>query len=167
MSSGETFDEDEEAQRKLDFINTFYYVDKYGTIIMVITILIMVLLFCCLVAMLLLICKRRGCCCFSTTIAVIDIRDRRNVNPSRLNQFERLEQKLDMIYRRLDKRQFERDKQQEKAQCCAICIDDFKDKENVRETPCKHIFHEKCIMEWVKTKIEEPTCPQCRQEIAV
>ena len=52
-----------------------------------------------------------------------------------------------------------------KATCCCICIEDFKNEQIVRQSPCGHIFHDKCIMEWIKTKIESPDCPQCRKEI--
>jgi hypothetical protein len=30
------------------------------------------------------------------------------------------------------------------------------------QTPCKHSFHEKCLKEWMKTKLE---CPTCRQAL--
>ena len=30
------------------------------------------------------------------------------------------------------------------------------------ETPCKHKYHEKCLRDWVKVKLE---CPKCRARI--
>ena len=32
----------------------------------------------------------------------------------------------------------------------------------VMQTPCKHRFHEDCLVMWMKTKLE---CPSCRQVV--
>ena len=37
--------------------------------------------------------------------------------------------------------------------CCAICVEDFIDKDFVRVTSCNHIFHSNCLMTWAKSKI--------------
>ncbi|CAN0897456.1 E3 ubiquitin-protein ligase Iruka [Linum grandiflorum] len=42
---------------------------------------------------------------------------------------------------------------------CAVCLEDFEAKEEVRLTPCEHMFHEDCIVPWVKTN---GNCPVCR-----
>lgn len=42
---------------------------------------------------------------------------------------------------------------------CTICLEDFEAKEVVMVTPCKHMFHEECIVPWVK---EQGCCPVCR-----
>lgn len=42
---------------------------------------------------------------------------------------------------------------------CPICLDDFKPKEEVVVTPCDHMFHEDCILPWVKSHGQ---CPVCR-----
>lgn len=42
---------------------------------------------------------------------------------------------------------------------CAICLEDFEAKEMVMVTPCKHMFHEDCIVPWVKG---QGRCPVCR-----
>ena len=31
---------------------------------------------------------------------------------------------------------------------CCICLINYEENDNVRETPCNHIFHDKCIIEW-------------------
>lgn len=38
---------------------------------------------------------------------------------------------------------------------CIICMEIFKDNDNVAELNCdlRHYFHEKCIEEWLKTKL--------------
>ncbi|KAL6137882.1 hypothetical protein ACLB2K_063171 [Fragaria x ananassa] len=42
---------------------------------------------------------------------------------------------------------------------CAICLEDFEPKQEVMLTPCKHMFHEECIVPWVKSN---GRCPVCR-----
>ena len=50
------------------------------------------------------------------------------------------------------------------ADSCAICQEDFKNKENLKITPCEHIFHPKCISTWLKKECTRPTCPSCRHD---
>ena len=47
---------------------------------------------------------------------------------------------------------------------CAICQEEFKNKENLKITPCEHIFHPKCISMWLEKKCTRPTCPSCRHD---
>ncbi|XP_055823332.1 uncharacterized protein LOC129891882 isoform X2 [Solanum dulcamara] len=42
---------------------------------------------------------------------------------------------------------------------CSICLEDFVPKEMVTVTPCRHMFHEDCIVPWVKS---HGSCPVCR-----
>ncbi|EEF44516.1 E3 ubiquitin-protein ligase RNF115 [Ricinus communis] len=42
---------------------------------------------------------------------------------------------------------------------CAVCLEDFEPKEIVMLTPCNHMFHEECIVPWVKSNGQ---CPVCR-----
>lgn len=44
---------------------------------------------------------------------------------------------------------------------CAICLDDFKegDGKQIAELKCSHIFHLKCLSEWV---VKNDVCPMCR-----
>jgi E3 ubiquitin-protein ligase RNF115/126 len=46
---------------------------------------------------------------------------------------------------------------------CAICFDDFQLNDKGRRLPCKHIFHEPCITEWLKL---HGTCPICRKNMS-
>ena len=43
---------------------------------------------------------------------------------------------------------------------CCICLDEIND--NYYTTRCNHIFHHKCLINWLVTK---NTCPTCRNEI--
>ncbi|KAF8085210.1 hypothetical protein N665_0676s0022 [Sinapis alba] len=42
---------------------------------------------------------------------------------------------------------------------CTVCLEDFEPKDTVMVTPCKHMFHEDCIVPWLKSKGQ---CPVCR-----
>ena len=45
---------------------------------------------------------------------------------------------------------------------CPICVDDFAKDTEVKMTPCKHVFHNDCLFEWINTKLDKPDCPFCR-----
>ena len=49
------------------------------------------------------------------------------------------------------------------AETCAICVDDFKEKVEVRELPCGHIFHPECIDEWLSNY--SSMCPLCKDNL--
>ncbi|GAB2274702.1 hypothetical protein Dimus_009473 [Dionaea muscipula] len=48
---------------------------------------------------------------------------------------------------------------EEDSKRCAICLDDFEVKSQVTVTPCNHMFHEDCIVPWLKSQGQ---CPVCR-----
>lgn len=52
----------------------------------------------------------------------------------------------------------EKEKDQD-TETCVICLEDFKPEEEVMLTPCNHMFHEDCIVPWVKSHGQ---CPICR-----
>jgi hypothetical protein len=45
---------------------------------------------------------------------------------------------------------------------CSVCISDVQKDDETILLPCGHMYHSKCIMEWLK---ENNTCPVCRFEI--
>lgn len=45
---------------------------------------------------------------------------------------------------------------------CTICYNGFKQGEKIRRLPCKHIFHDSCILPWLENNI---TCPNCRMNL--
>lgn len=49
---------------------------------------------------------------------------------------------------------------------CAICLNAFDLQEDVCITPCKHTFHEDCIMGWLKAKAEEALKMKVQKEAA-
>ena len=49
---------------------------------------------------------------------------------------------------------------------CTICIEDFKEKRSrVSITPCKHIFHYKCLSNWLINNSMNPKCPNCNYNL--
>lgn len=46
---------------------------------------------------------------------------------------------------------------------CNICIEDYKEGNEVIELPCKHYFHKECIKNWLCD--EKVTCPVCRKDM--
>jgi len=54
-------------------------------------------------------------------------------------------------------------KQQGKNGDCVICSDSFEIGNEVKEMPCKHYFHTKCIDKWLGS--EHNSCPVCRYEL--
>lgn len=51
---------------------------------------------------------------------------------------------------------------QQPLECC-ICQERLSDSELIKRTPCKHIFHERCLGEWLE-KFGR-TCPLCREDL--
>ena len=45
---------------------------------------------------------------------------------------------------------------------CLVCLSEFIADDDIITLDCNHIFHKKCISEWVKYKTE---CPHCRDTI--
>ncbi|XP_023551575.1 E3 ubiquitin-protein ligase RING1-like [Cucurbita pepo subsp. pepo] len=45
---------------------------------------------------------------------------------------------------------------------CAVCIDGFEKDTEVKQMPCKHVFHDYCILPWLEL---HNSCPVCRFEL--
>lgn len=44
---------------------------------------------------------------------------------------------------------------------CVICSDLFVSADSIFSTPCGHIFHHACLLQWIE---KSKTCPQCRRK---
>ncbi len=48
---------------------------------------------------------------------------------------------------------------------CTICLEEFKNYNEIIKLYCKHIFHVKCLKEWLDKIILSPKCPNCNDSI--
>ena len=114
---------------------------------------------------------------------IAGIQHRRGRNFERLTEHDRIARRelIDSILRQLQQLQLEGEIQRplgaeqtrklptRKYECtstpesCAICVDDFKDKDTVRVLPCKHYFHINCIDEWLTNHSD--VCPLCKSQV--
>ncbi|KAF9159035.1 hypothetical protein DFQ26_006998 [Actinomortierella ambigua] len=46
---------------------------------------------------------------------------------------------------------------------CVICLEDYKDEDEIRILPCKHEYHVGCIDNWLTTR--KKFCPICKRDI--
>nr|XP_020163787.1 E3 ubiquitin-protein ligase RING1-like [Aegilops tauschii subsp. strangulata] len=42
---------------------------------------------------------------------------------------------------------------------CVVCLESFKEGDDIRKLPCSHGFHNSCISDWLRVSC---LCPQCR-----
>ena len=80
---------------------------------------------------------------------------------------EKVERRIRLMELKMKQLKFCNIKNENKLSSCSICFEEFNDDAIVRETSCKHLFHNYCLMEWIKRKIDAPDCPYCRQEISL
>lgn len=64
--------------------------------------------------------------------------------------------------KRLPKRKYHVGK--EVCDACAICVEDFQEGSDVRVLPCDHVFHPKCVDEWLSN--HSSLCPLCKLDVS-
>ena len=45
---------------------------------------------------------------------------------------------------------------------CAVCLETFHKDTVIYKLPCKHIFHQKCLIPWLERKCD---CPNCKMDL--
>lgn len=53
-------------------------------------------------------------------------------------------------------------KMMKSSKVCSICCSEFNQGDLIKRLPCKHIFHETCIVPWLKDK---SLCPYCKLDL--
>uniref|UniRef100_A0A673IB25 RING-type domain-containing protein n=1 Tax=Sinocyclocheilus rhinocerous TaxID=307959 RepID=A0A673IB25_9TELE len=48
-------------------------------------------------------------------------------------------------------------------QTCAVCLEDFKVKDELGVLPCQHAFHRRCVVKWLEVRC---VCPMCNKALA-
>lgn len=51
------------------------------------------------------------------------------------------------------------------ATICTICLDEIANKSFIAMTNCKHLFHAKCLNEWIAKRGENSICPNCNSKL--
>lgn len=46
--------------------------------------------------------------------------------------------------------------------CCAICLEDYAEGQQMRTLPCSHSFHPNCIDRWLQ---RNRACPVCKKDV--
>lgn len=49
-------------------------------------------------------------------------------------------------------------------QVCPICLQNIQAKQQIRNTPCSHVFHTTCLDSWCITNLN---CPVCRSDFSI
>uniref|UniRef100_A0A3B3BVK9 Zgc:175214 n=1 Tax=Oryzias melastigma TaxID=30732 RepID=A0A3B3BVK9_ORYME len=48
------------------------------------------------------------------------------------------------------------------AQTCAVCLEEFRTRDELGVCPCSHAFHKKCLLKWLEIR---SVCPMCNKPI--
>ena len=86
-------------------------------------------------------------------------------NEEYMNENELFKEKKKQFILELDEFQFKHLKKYSalKEEKCPICLQKYKGADMIKEFPCKHIFHKKCIFKWLD---KSNVCPLCKYDIS-
>ena len=84
----------------------------------------------------------------------------KNINLKIINK-----QKLDKLFNSKMQKHFYKSEYNQYGGGCSICLNKFNEKSEVSITSCKHVFHYKCIHNWLYKNIKSPRCPNCNNEL--
>ena len=74
------------------------------------------------------------------------------------------EKEVDLAVDEVQSKSFVRTRSRSQQQC-TVCLDDVGIEEAAVQTPCQHLFHQECLVHWIKTS-KTTHCPICRAKIA-
>ena len=87
-------------------------------------------------------------------------------NSVNLNDFSGGEKKKLQLILEMDEYQYKHIQKYDdsrKETNCAICLEDFKNTDIIKAfCACKHIFHKKCLLNWLK---DHDICPLCKHDL--
>ena len=86
-------------------------------------------------------------------------------NEEYMNENELFKEKKKKFILELDEFQFKHLEKYSalKEDKCPICLQKYKGADMIKEFPCKHIFHKKCIFKWLD---KSNVCPLCKYDIS-
>ncbi|KAH9609702.1 hypothetical protein KSS87_012945 [Heliosperma pusillum] len=84
-----------------------------------------------------------------------------NLHRQTYNHVPKMARRVNLYYRDLNRDANIKNKDED-GKNCAVCLEDFEHGEEVMVTTCKHMFHEECILPWVKN---HGNCPVCRSAL--
>ncbi|CDW89357.1 xaa-pro aminopeptidase [Stylonychia lemnae] len=153
--------------KKFNYIRQIYNDQQYNPFILVFAVfggvLITLLICICLIVL-----RIKGYICRSSYL-----RQRQAIHEGRQQErnIERLEEEFVIIIAKINKELptlvFKHIYNKGNQTDCVICFEEYLPESVVRQTKCKHIFHDQCLMEWVRNKLDKPDCPTCRQDILI
>ena len=113
------------------------------------------------------LCKSRGMCCFQSNVQGQLDTESNNIDIEERRERERLkmQRKMQKLEMKLHLQKYGAIKGENKQISCSICLEEFEETTSVRQTQCNHLFHDQCLIRWIKLKIEQPECPYCKQLI--
>jgi len=101
----------------------------------------------------------------------IDLNNPATINPDNMTyeQLLELEEKMGKVSRGLPKEDIKKipkfkHHSGKKEEPCTICFNEYVRDDKLRKLPCQHLYHSKCIKQWL---LNEKTCPICKAEVAV
>ena len=84
-----------------------------------------------------------------------------------VDEEEENKKKIDILLRTiLAPKLFRQEYGKKDGNTCTICIVNFKEKQSrVSITPCQHVFHYKCLSNWLIQNYMNPKCPNCNYNL--
>ena len=99
-------------------------------------------------------------------LRAIQIQDNHNSRNNGIYQDEK-KNKLEKLYKnQLKKRKYLKKENINETTACSICLEEFvENKSEVSITPCMHIFHYKCLYNWLFMENSKSLCPYCNYDL--